>query len=214
MTFIPIIIGSGAAILLLAAGYLYGARRGSKVRESLRSLNLLQGEKLRQLQDRLSNMTSEQDESLRSTIQQVLSPLVQREQFSLGLSQLHTEAGRHRDLTQLLDQIVEIGKFSTVLLCNEEGLPLAANSAAQEVEHLAAASSRLILMADRIACNNFPAPLAVMLHDESDATTLCRIFRVHDQKLSLTAVSTASRLTPTALDPALTKVGILLSAPS
>lgn len=215
MTLISAIIGLGAAVLLLGAGYLYGARLGSKARERLRSLNLQQAEKLRQLQDRFSERTSEQEENLRNTIQQVLVPLVQREQFSLGLSQLDAGPGPHRDLTPMLDHIVEIGKFSTVLISNEEGLPLAANSAAQQdVERLAAASSLMLLMVDRIAGNDRPAPRSVMLHDDSNSTTLCRIFRVRDQRLCLTAVAAGSRLTPAALDPALAKVEALLSAPS
>lgn len=214
MTLIPAIIGLGAAVLLLAAGYLYGARLGSKARERLRTANLQQAEKLKQLQDRVSDQADERDSSLRNTIRQLLVPLVQREEFSLGLSQLDASPGQHRDLTLLLDQILEIGKFSTVLISNDEGLPVASNSAAQDVERLAATSSLLLLMADRMAGNDRPAPLSFMLHDDSNSTMLCRIFRVRDQRLSLTAVSSGSRLTPTALDPALARVEALLGAPS
>lgn len=214
MTLIPAIIGLGAAVLLLAAGYLYGARLGSKARERLRTANLQQAEKLKQLQDRVSDQADERDSSLRNTIRQLLVPLVQREEFSLGLSQLDASPGQHRDLTLLLDQILDIGKFSTVLISNDEGLPVASNSAAQDVERLAATSSLLLLMADRMAGNDRPAPLSFMLHDDSNSTMLCRIFRVRDQRLSLTAVSSGSRLTPTALDPALARVEALLGAPS
>lgn len=214
MTSISVILGLGAAILLLAAGYLYGARLGSKAREHLRTVNLQQAEKLKQLQDRVSEQAGQQDSNLRNAIQQLLVPLVQREEFSLGLSQLEASPGQHRDLTLLLDQILEIGKFSTVLISNEEGLPVASNSAAQDVERLAATSSLLLLMADRMAGADRPAPLSFMLHDEANSTTLCRIFRVRDQRLSLTAVCSGSRLTPTALDPALARVEALLGAPS
>jgi hypothetical protein len=214
MTLITFIVGISAAVLLLAAGYLYGVRLGFKARENLRSLNLRQVQELQELQTRLSAQTSEQDKGLRAAIQQLLVPLVQREQLSISLSQLNTGLSQHRDLTQLLNQIAEAGNFSTVLLSNEEGLPLAANSSAREFDRLSAVSSLLLLMMDKIAGNDLPPLLSIMLHDESNSTTLCRIFRVHDQRLSLTAVSSGARLTPTALDPALAKVNAALLAPS
>ena len=95
-----------------------------------------------------------------------------------------------------------------------QGLPLAANSAALHLEQLAAASTRLALVADQIAGEHGVAPLSVMLRDASDATTLCRVFRVQDQKLTLTAVSSDSRLASVALDPALAKIEMALWTPS
>lgn len=211
MTLIPMLIALAAALLLLGAGYLYGARRGSNARERLRAINLQQVEQLKQLQ-RFSERDDRRESSLRKTIEQVLGPLVERETFSLGLSDLADGAGQHRDLTLMLDRIQEIGHFSAVMISNEEGLPLAADSGArQDVERLAAVSSLMLLMTERIAGPDRPAPRSIMVHDESNVTTLCRIFRVRDQRLSLTAVSEGARLTPTALDPALTRIEALLS---
>lgn len=211
MTLIPMLIALAAALLLLGAGYLYGARRGSNARERLRAINLQQVEQLKQLQ-RFSERDDRRESSLRRTIEQVLGPLVERETFSLGLSDLADGAGQHRDLTLMLDRIQEIGHFSAVMISNEEGLPLAADSGArQDVERLAAVSSLMLLMTERIAGPDRPAPRSIMVHDESNVTTLCRIFRVRDQRLSLTAVSEGARLTPTALDPALTRIEALLS---
>jgi hypothetical protein len=214
MTSITFIVGLSASLLLLAAGYLYGVRLGSEARESLRNLNSRQVRELRELQARLSAQTNEQDLGLRTAIQQLLAPLVQREQLSIRMSQMNTGLSQHRDLTQLLNQIAEAGNFSTVLLSNEEGLPLAANSSARESDRLAAVSALLLLMMDKIAGNDLPPPLSIMLHDESNSTTLCRIFHVRDQRLSLTAVTGGARLTPTALDPALAKVNAALLAES
>ena len=53
-----------------------------------------------------------------------------------------------------------------------------------------------------------------MLRDATEATTLCRIFRVQDQTLTLTALSNDPRLASVALDPALAKVQVALTAPA
>jgi hypothetical protein len=214
MTIIAIITGLGAAILLLTAGYLFGVRRGSLSRELLRQHVQQQAEALNQLSERYSQRAADQEGSLRTTIQRVLAPLVERERLSLDLAQFSTSAGQRRDLAPLLDKIAAVGHFTTVLLCNEEGLPLAASRASQTPDRLAAASTRLALVADQIGEEQGIAPLSVMVRDASDATMLCRIFRVQGQRLSLTAVSNDSRLTSVALDPALMKIEAALSTRS
>ena len=208
-TGIVLILGVGAAILLLTAGYLFGAGAGRLARAKLRRQMDVQAAELEQIAERSSKTSAE--DSLRTTIQDVLAPLVERERISLDLAQLGSQAGQRRDLVPLLDRIAEVGRFETVLLANEEGLPLAANSAAKHLERLAAASTRLALVADQITGGYGIAPLSVMLRDASDATTLCRIFRVQDQKLTLTAISNDSRLASVALDPALAKIEAALS---
>lgn len=214
MSVISIIIGLAASVLLLTSGYLYGARRGFQARELLRRQNLEQAQNLTQLRESLSQQTNDQEKSLQNTIQQVLAPLVQREQLSLGLSRLDAGSGQHRDLTPLLDQIARVGNFSTVLLSDEEGLPVAANSSARELDRWLATSSLLLVVADRITASQVAAPQSIVVHDEANSTTLCRFFRVQDQRLSLTAVASGARLTPTALDPAVDKLNALLGAPS
>jgi len=214
MTIFAIASGLGAAILLLTAGYLFGARMGAAARERLRQQALSSVADLEQLKAQNRQRTSEQDRSLRTTIQHVLAPLVERERISLDLAQFAGSVGQRRDLVPLLDKVAAVGRFETVLLANEEGLPLAANSAAVHLERLAAASTRLALVADQIAGEHGVAPLSVMLRDASDATTLCRVFRVQDQKLTLTAVSSDSRLASVALDPALAKIEMALWTPA
>ncbi|WP_035648021.1 hypothetical protein [Bradyrhizobium sp. ORS 285] len=214
MTFYAIVSGVGAAILLLTAGYLFGARQGAVARDHLRRQVQVQAASLNQLQDQSSHDASERETSLRSAIQEVLAPLVERERISLDLAQLATRPGRRRELVPLLDRIAEVGRFETVLLTNEEGLPLAANTAGHHTEQLAAAATRLALVAEKIADENHIAPLSVMLRDESETTTLCRIFRVQDQTLTLTALSNDARLASVALDPALAKVQVALTAPA
>jgi predicted regulator of Ras-like GTPase activity (Roadblock/LC7/MglB family) len=212
------VAGVSAAVLLLTAGYLFGVKRGFKAREQLRQLNLQQAEELQRLRERMTRQQQNDADiqSLRtelSKVQQVLTPLIQRERLGFALANLQTGAGRHRDLMGLVDQIAAKGGFSAVLLNDAEGLPLAASSNVKDLDRLAVLSSMVLLLADRISRdNNAPNPLAVMVHDEANKLTLCRIFRVGGKRLLLTAVSTDTQLLPTALDPALAKLDTVLSA--
>lgn len=214
MTIFAIASGLGAAILLLSAGYLFGARKGATARDLLRRQAQLQAASLDQLREQSRQKATEQDAALRNTIQDVLAPLVERERISLDLAHLASEAGERRELVPLLDRIADVGRFETVLLTNEEGLPLAANSGARHTEQLAATATRMALVAEKIADADGTVPLSAMLRDSADATTLCRIFRVQDQRLVLTALSNDSRLVSVALDPAVTKIELLLVTPA
>jgi len=214
MTMFAIASGLGAAILLLSAGYLFGARKGVLARDLLRRQVQLQAASLDQLREQSRQKAADQDATLRNTIQDVLAPLVERERISLDLAHLASEAGERRELVPLLDKIADVGRFETVLLTNEEGLPLAANSGARHAERIAAAATRMALVAEKIADTDGTAPLSVMLRDSSDATTLCRIFRVQHQRLMLTALSNDSRLASVALDPAVAKIELSLATPA
>lgn len=207
---LPAIIGLGATVLLLTAGYLFGLKQGYDAREQLRKQNLMQAAKMKELPERLLQRQNEQEDSLRVAIQQLLNPLVQRERLSQELSHLEARSGHDGDLTILLDQMAERGNFEAVLLSDEEGWPLAASSNTRDPERLGAIASQLLLLADRMSRDGAPAPIALMLHDETNTATLSRIFRVGDQRLSLTAASTGAQFTPTALDPALVKVDAVL----
>lgn len=211
MILLSAIIGIGTATLLLTAGYLFGVKRGYHAREKLRRQTLMQAAEMKQLPEQWLQRQNEQEDSLRATIQQVLTPLVQREQLSHELSHLEAKLGHDSDLTTLLDQIAEKGNFEAVLIGDEAGWPLAASSNTRDLERLGATSSLLLILADRMSRDSAPAPLALMVHDEANKVTLCRIFRVSGQRLSLTAASTGAQLTPTALDPALVKVSAVLS---
>ncbi len=210
MTLISPIIALAAAVFLLTAGYLLGVRRGHEAREQLRYVARRQREALQLAQGVLARWGEMQERGLRATIEKAIAPLVHRERLSFDLSSLKTGEGS-RDLTQLLDKIAEAGDFSTVALSDSEGLPLAGNSAAEELDRIAVNSSFVLLMAERVGANKFPAPNSILMRDTAGRTTLYRIFDVQDQRISLTAVSSGSNLTPTALDPALAKVSGMLS---
>ncbi|MBK7235440.1 MAG: hypothetical protein IPI02_07365 [Sterolibacteriaceae bacterium] len=210
MILLSAVIGVGAAVLLLTGGYLFGANRGYQAREQLRRQNVEQAEEIGTLRQRVS-APDDGDENLRATIKNVLAPLMQREQLSFDLSHLTGASGRRSDLTALVDQIAERGNFSAVLLSDEAGWPLGSSSGARDLERLGATASLVFLLADRIGRDSAPAPLSLMVHDEANTVTLCRIFRVAEQRLALTAVSSGAQLTPTALDPALVKIAAVLS---
>jgi predicted regulator of Ras-like GTPase activity (Roadblock/LC7/MglB family) len=209
MTSLPLIVALAAAVLLLTSGYLIGVRRGSQARERLRDVAIQQKQALQLAHREISRKVEEHEQGLRATIEQALAPLVSREKLSLDLSSLKTGAGS-RDLTLLLDKIAEVGNFSAVALSDSEGLPLAGNSAARDLDRIAVNSSLVLLMADRIG-GELPAPTAILVRDGADQVTLYRIFQAPDQRIVLTAVSNGAPLTLTTLDPALAKVAGMLS---
>jgi hypothetical protein len=212
MIILPVILGVGAALFLLTAGYLLGVKQGARAREQLRTQELASAQHITQLRTQLSQRENDPDTHLRMTIEQVLSPLVQREHLAQELSRLEGRTGHRSDLTKVLDQIAEKGNFPSVLLSDDEGWPLASSHNAKDIDKLGALSSLLLLVADRISRDDKAAPLSLMVHDRNNTLTLCRIFQVNDHRLALTAVSPGSQLVPTALDPALVKLEAVLSA--
>ena len=165
------------------------------------------------LTEQRETMLVGEDDKLRSTAEKVFTPLLQRERLGMELGSLEAETGDRRGLTHLLDQVAEKGRFRVVVLNDDEGLPLATSSNAWDVDRLAGVSAHVSVLADRLGRAGAPAPLSVMLHDEDNQLTLCRIFRVRDKRLVLTAVSTGAELSTSALDPALGKVDAVLSNP-
>lgn len=174
-----------------------------------------QGETLRSLASQMADPSHGhpgQIADLRDIVQQVMGPLVRREQLALELSNLKTSAGRRDDLAPLLDQIAEKGHFETVLLSDDEGLPLAVSSHSRDLDRLAATASLVMLFSERMSRDGGPGPLSLLIHDKENKQTLCRIFDVGGQRLLLTAVSIGIPLSPSALDAALPKVDSVLTA--
>ena len=158
------------------------------------------------------NKRESEFDSLRAIVEQALAPLKQREQLAYELSSLNATTGNRNDLVLLLDQIADKGQFWAVALHDEQGLLLAASRNAKNLDRLAAISAMVLLFADRIGRNGAPAPLSLLVHDEANMATLSRLFVVGEQRLLLSAVATGAQLTVTALDPALSKVGAVLSS--
>jgi hypothetical protein len=150
-------------------------------------------------------------ESLRAVIEQALTPLKQREQLAYELSTLNVDANDRSQLVSLLDQIAERGQFWAVSLHDDQGLLLAASRNTKNLERLTTISAMVLLVSDRLGRNEGSTPLSMLLHDEANMATLTRIFHVGGQRLLLSAVATGPQLSATALDPALSKVGSILS---
>jgi hypothetical protein len=207
MNISALLIGLGAAVLLLLAGYLAGLWRGSRERTRLRGVAEQQAAILQ------SNASALDDGgALKSTIEQVLAPLVERERLSLDLSRV-TSGGERRDLSPLLEQVAKAGKFGSVLLSNEDGLVVASAGTAPDFDGMAAATARLTGAADQFSARRGGA-LAVVIRDAADSTTLCRLFTTRGQRMALTATSNDARLSAVALDPALAKIETALAAPT
>lgn len=209
MTLLTYLVALGAALLLLGAGYLYGVRKGAQARQSLRQLNRGFAKEIALLRDQVA-MPRVNDEGLRATLQDILSPLVQRERLSYEMSRLESGKGQQRNLTAVLDQMADKGNFSSVLLSDAQGWRIAASSSTQDAEKLGATASLLLLMADRISRDGSPTPLALMLYDTANTSTLCRVFNVDNHRMTLTVVASGAQLTPAAIDPALVKLNAML----
>lgn len=204
-----LLIGLGAALLLLLAGYLVGLRRGSRERTRLRGMTEQQATILRHWKQRNASALDD-DRTLKSTIEKVLAPLVERERQSVDLARVGS-AGQRRDLAPLLEQVARVGSFGSVLLSNEDGLVVAAAGTAPDFDAMAAATARLTDAAGQFAAH-LGGALAVVVRDAADSTTLCRLFTTHGQTMALTATSNDTRLTAVALDPALAKIETALAA--
>ena len=203
-----LLIGLGAALLLLLAGYLAGLRRGSSERTRLRGVSEQQAAILQHWKQ--SGAGGLDDGTLKTTIEQVLAPLVERERLSVDLARVGS-AGQRRDLSPLLEQVARVGNFGSILLSNEDGLVVAAAGRAPDFDGMAAATARLTGAADQFAAHRGGA-LAVVVRDAADSTTLCRLFTTHGQRMALTATSNDTRLAAVALDPALAKIETALAA--
>lgn len=204
-----LLIGLGAALLLLLAGYLAGLRRGSKERTRLRGVTEQQAAILQHWKQRNADALDD-GRTLKSTIEQVLAPLVERERLSVDLARVGS-AGQRRDLSPLLELVARVGSFGSVLLSNEDGLVVASAGTAPDFDAMAAATARLTGVADQFAARHGGA-LAVVVRDAADSTTLCRLFTTHGQRMALTATSNDTRLAAVALDPALAKIETALAA--
>jgi hypothetical protein len=132
-----LLIGLGAAVLLLLAGYLAGLWRGLRERTRMRGAAEQQAAILEHWKQRNASALD-----VKSSIEQALAPLVERERLSLDLARVGS-AGERRDLSPLLEQVASVGNFGSVLLSNEDGLVVASAGTAPDFDAMAAATARL-----------------------------------------------------------------------
>lgn len=148
--------------------------------------------------------------TLKALIAEVLAPVLKREQIALAFSDSGDGTGQREALVPLLDRMAEIGGFESVLLTDGDGRPLAASAGADERDRAAAVAPMVLAFADRAGAGDAAQPLALVIHDDRNRETLCRIFHVGTRRLLLLAVAKGVTLTSTALDPALSRVEPLL----
>lgn len=134
-------------------------------------------------------------------VERLLSPYIEREKLLLDLARIDgvTRGG----LPDLLDTIAKKAHFASIVLSDESGLPVAASRGTRDPESVAATSSLLFTLADRVAQTGAPAPIAVLVHDEANETILHRLFRVDGGRFLLTATGRGNRVMPETLDPTL-----------
>ena len=85
MTLFSVLMALAAAVLLLTAGYLFGVRRGYLAREYLLDMMMEQKQALSLAHHELDRKVEQQEQGVRSAIEQALAPLINREQLSIDL---------------------------------------------------------------------------------------------------------------------------------
>lgn len=165
------------------------------------------------VQERLAQRESGQAREGRAVeeMQRVLAPLIERERLAGQLARLDVGRGTRGELPRVMDAIATVGGFSTVVLSDEAGLPLAVNQGNSDGEQLAGLWSLLLTVADRVAAAGAPVPVAIVVHDAANQTILHRLFTSAGNQFLLTAVSRGRSLAPEALDPALAKLERMLA---
>ena len=104
--------------------------------------------------------------------------------------------GTRGELPRVMDAIAQVGPFSTVVLSDEAGLPLATSRDSGDGTVLAGLWSMLLTLADRVSHAGAPAPLAVVVHDAANQTLIHRLFSSGGARFLLTAVSPGRSLPP------------------
>ncbi|MFO0725837.1 MAG: hypothetical protein U1E65_18785 [Myxococcota bacterium] len=240
MSTMAILLAAAASALLLGAGYLFAARNQARLRHDLRLRLDAAQDKLRRLErerspsnvnakvlkaeivsavkplldrevkaqegleDRLSGAVESQLASL-------LRPLLDREKMGSALVGLNAGTEHAHSLMDVLDAVARSGSFTTVLVSDEVGLPLATNRAGRDPEIHAGMASLLLTLFDRVASNDQPRPLAAVFRDEANRLILHRVFKAQGTRFVLTAVSMGMPVSPEALDPALASIERMLN---
>jgi hypothetical protein len=143
---------------------------------------------------------------LSETVSGLLGPIVERERLGLELARLDPSLSSRGALSQLLSAVAKRAGFSTVLITDNNGLPMAQSEGAKQTEMLCATLGLLLNMVDRISSNGSSHPLAVVLRDSDNQIALHRLFKVEGQRYVLTAIASGGLLPPDILDPVLARI--------
>jgi hypothetical protein len=197
---LSVVLAVLAVVAALTSGYLFGARQGRAARHAL-------DEARGKLAARVTELEIHQE--LKTT----LAPLLSRERVDRDLSSILVGKGGLGELPRLLDAIAEKGGFSSVVLSDESGLPLAASSTASNIDALSGTAAFFLTMAERAERAALPLPLSCVLLDTANRITLHRVFTVGGARYTLSGVARGSNVAPSALDPALSPLERVLGRP-
>jgi hypothetical protein len=230
---VALLLALAASALLIAGGWILGARRGRAERDALRAAAADHEGRATTLAEAVTAaearaVASARDaaalrEELGARIETALrrdpsaelkrhldglssrlAPLLERERRGQSLADLGAAA--RADLPKVLDGIADRGRFSTVLLTDSAGLVLTHNRAAKDLDLHAGVAALLLSLVDRVTTSESPAPIAAVLRDEANRSIVHRIFRLGGERYVLTAVGLGTSVTPDALDPALNAI--------
>jgi hypothetical protein len=192
--------------------------RQSDQKLTARPAEISQGESLKDLIDSsIKNLLQPllardlQARELRDAVNGLLGPIVERERLGLELARLDPSLSGRGGLGELLNTLAKRAGFSTVLITDNNGLPMGQSDGAKEVERQCATLGLLLNMVDRIGGGGAPAPLAVMLRDTENQVALHRLFKVEGQRYVLSAVASGGLLTPDILDPTIARIERVLT---
>jgi len=196
-----------AAVLLFLSGWVIASSKAQSARLALEAQTS---------QAALRTNAPEAELESSKQLHTMLAPVVEREKLTLNLLNLADDP-THRDLPQLLDAIAEAGHFSTVMLSDDAGLPVATSTniaaSPDSIERLVAATSLMLIVADRADTNGEPRPLGFVVHDESNRMACYRIFEVDGARFILTVTARARQLVPSSLDPIVGQLEATLARP-
>jgi CTP:molybdopterin cytidylyltransferase MocA len=195
-----------AAVLLFLSGWVIASSKADSARRALEAQTAQRAER----DERTNELESNKQ------LHAMLASVLEREKLTLSLSHLADDPA-HRDLSQLLDAIAEAGHFSTVMLSDNAGLPVATSTniaaSSDSIERLVGASSLMLIVADRADTNGEPRPLGFVVHDESNRMACYRIFEVDGARFLLTVTTRARQLVPSSLDPIVGTLEATLARP-
>jgi len=220
----------GAVAAALFAGYLFGVRVSRQANHALRqereaaiseieALRHKAGLQAPDLRADLAGMLApllqreREQRGLGETVQRLLAPMVERERRGLALAEAGRGATRRGELPALLESLAERGDFQAVVLSDETGLPLAASKKADQPEVLAACSSLMLTLSDRLKSSGQPDARAMLIRDEAQRLTVHRILNLGGERYVLVAITASPSASPEILDPALPRIEALLGRP-
>lgn len=221
---------SVAVAVALFAGYLFGVRVSRLANQSLRQEREAAVAEIGRLRQQAGLQTPDlradlagllapllqrdrEQQGLGETVQRLLAPMVERERRGLALAEAGRGATRRGELPALLESLAERGDFQAVVLSDETGLPLAASKKADQPEVLAACSSLMLTLSDRLKSSGQPDARAMVIRDEAQRLTIHRILNLGEERYVLVAITSSPSASPEILDPALPRIEALLGRP-